>query len=232
MSQVDVAHIRGTPASAPDEPIRVLVVDDHQTFADLLVIALEGQADLRCVGCASNGAEALGLVASTRPDVVIMDIQLGADSGLTATRQIRAQHPETVVVVVTAHSDPDWLAKAAQAGASAFVSKSGSLKDMLSAIRDAKLGTMMVAPSLFRQRPDRPVRNAELVGTLTVREQDVLNLMAQGAATSEISKALNITVHTCRGYVKGLYRKLGVRSQLEAVVKAHRLGLITVSKDG
>ncbi len=207
---------------------RVLIVDDHQTFADLLEIALDAHADLRCVGSASTAAEALDMVARTEPDVVIMDIQLGADSGLTATRQIRAQTPGTMIVVVTAHTDPDWLAKAAQAGASAFVSKSGSLKDMLSAIRQARLGSMVVASSVLHGTPDPFPPPTDLIGMLTARERDVLALMGRGAAATEIASTLNISVNTCRGYVKNVHLKLGVRSQLEAVLKAHKLGLISV----
>jgi DNA-binding NarL/FixJ family response regulator len=219
-------------AGGGESRISVMVVDDHQTFADLLVIALESKPDLYCVGAATTAAEALALARRTRPDVVIMDIQLGRDNGLDAARDILAERPETVIVIVTAHTDPDWLAKAAQAGASAFVSKSGSLKDMLSAIRDAKNGSMLVAQSLFQRPPERRGSSAEVVGLLTARERDVLTMMGRGAATSEIARSLNISLHTCRGYVKAVHLKLGVRSQLEAVVKAHRLGLITVSSDG
>lgn len=217
-------------------PLRVLVVDDHQTFADLLVLALEDEIDIECVGAANTAAAALDLAVRTNPDVVIMDIQLGKESGLVATRRIHEQAPETVIVVVTAHSDPSWLAKAAQAGASAFVPKSGSLKEMLSAIREARHGAMLVSPSLFQvgdgQPADhQPSRRNDPVGTLTARERDVLKLMGQGASAPEIARELNISVNTCRGYVKAVHAKLGVRSQLEAVVKAHRLGLIAVADE-
>ncbi len=118
--------------------VRVLIVDDRQTFVDLLQIALECHADIQCVGTASTAAAALELAARTGPDVVIMDIQLGADDGLSTARQIRAQLPATTIVVLSADCDPRWRAGAASAGASRFLTKSGSLKDIVSAIREAK----------------------------------------------------------------------------------------------
>ena len=210
---------------------RVLIVDDHNTFADLLAMALSSEEDFQCVGTASTGAAALDLATRLRPDIVVMDIQLGAESGLDVARRIRDLLPNSVIVVVSAHRDPNWVVRAAQSGASAFAPKSGSLTEMLSVLRGARNGSMLVAPSLFQQvvgampEPKLPAEK------LTAREQDVLVLMGKGVAPTEIARVLNISVNTCRGYVKTIHAKLGVRSQLEAVVKAQRLGLIKVTDD-
>jgi DNA-binding NarL/FixJ family response regulator len=215
-----------------DSPtIRVLVVDDHDTFAELLAIALETEAGFECVGTASDAATAMQVALRTRPDVVVMDIELGPDSGLAAARRIRDVLPETVIVVVSAHCDPSWVAKAAQAGASAFAAKSGSLREMVAVLRSARNGSMLVAPTLFGPVPQPGPSRTKKVGTLTGRELEVLVLMGKGAAASEIACVLGITLNTCRGYVKSVRAKLGVRSQLEAVVKAQRLGLISASDD-
>lgn len=218
-------------AAKPTPRARVLVVDDHHTFSDLLVVALESQDDFECVGTAATAADAVRTAVHTKPDLVVMDLQLGADCGLQATRDIHAHLPETVIVVVTAYRDPAWLARATQAGASAFVPKSGSLHEMLSALRSARRGSMFVAPSLFEHTGAKQVAPPrEHVERLTAREQEVLVLMGKGVSPREIARILNISLNTCRGYVKVVHTKLGVRSQLEAVVKAQRLGIIAVDE--
>jgi DNA-binding NarL/FixJ family response regulator len=222
MLDADIQSARGT--------LRVLVVDDHVTFAQSLAMALEAKPEFECVGTASTGPLALDLVVRTSPDVVVMDLELGADSGLDITRKIRVAVPEAVIVVLSAHLDPSWVAKASQAGASAFASKSGPLQETLSILRDAKHGSMMVAPSLYDMRPSAP-KSEEVVPALTSRETHVLTLLGSGAKVDEIARILTITVNTCRSYVKAIHVKLEVHSQLEAVVKAQRLGLIAVSED-
>ena len=117
--------------------------------------------------------------------------------------------------------------RAAQAGASAFAPKSGSLTEMLEVLRNARNGSMLVAPSMFQSAVPSAAAPAERIEKLTVREQEVLVLMGKGVAPAEIARILNISVNTCRGYVKSIHAKIGARSQLEAVVKAQRLGLIS-----
>ena len=208
---------------------RVLIVDDHRTFADLLAVALAREPDLDCVGMAATATAAVDMAVRTRPDMVLVDIQLGQDSGLDAARRIMAALPDVVVVVVSAYCDPAWVVRAAQAGASAFVPKSGSLTEMLSVLRQARSGSMLVAPSLYGQPPtvadprDSPER-------LTAREHQVLAMMGEGMAPPAIARLLNISVSTCRWYVKVIHAKLGVRSQLEAVVRAQRLGILESAK--
>jgi DNA-binding NarL/FixJ family response regulator len=205
---------------------RVLIVDDHQTFAELLALALGSQPDFYCAGTAATGAEAVEMALRLKPDMVVMDIQLARENGLDVTRRIRAAVPDTIVVVVSAHRDADWLVRAAQAGASAFIPKSGSLDEMLSVLREARQGAMLVSASMFGPTPAPPPMVDPGVASLTVREGEVLTLMGKGVAPVGIARMLGISVNTCRGYVKSIHLKLGVRSQLEAVVKAQRLGII------
>jgi DNA-binding NarL/FixJ family response regulator len=205
---------------------KVMIVDDHSTFTDLLAIALNGEQDFHCVGSAFDSTTAIELASHARPDLIIMDIQLGQESGLDVARRIRSVLPGVVVVVVSAHRDPNWVVRAAQAGASAFAPKTGSLTEMLSVLRGARNGAMLVAPSLFQQVVGAIPDADELVEKLTAREHEVLTLMGKGMAPGAIARVLNISINTCRGYVKTIHAKLGARSQLEAVVKAQRLGLI------
>jgi DNA-binding NarL/FixJ family response regulator len=207
--------------------IRVLIVDDHRTFAEMLALALGAETEFDCVGTAASSAAAIEAARRLRPDLVVMDIQLGPDSGLNAARAIRTALPDAIVVVVSAHDGPEWVVRAARAGANAFVPKTGSLPQMLATLRRARPGSMLVAPSLFGLRT--PPDAAEVSEKLTARELEVLGLMGQGMAPDAIAHLLNISVNTCRSYVKTIHARLGVRSQLEAVVEAHRLGLIEVA---
>jgi DNA-binding NarL/FixJ family response regulator len=207
-------------------PARVLIVDDHRTFADLLALALTDQPDFTCVGVVGTIAAAVDQVGRLLPDMVLLDIQLGQESGLDAARRIHSVRPTTVIVVVSAHREPDWVVRAAQAGANAFAPKSGSLAEMLGVLREARTTSRFIAPAVLGRVASAAAPSQWSPARLTGREQEVLRLMGQGMAPGAIARLLNISMYTCRGYVKAIHAKLGVRSQLEAVVKAQRLGLI------
>lgn len=214
----------GEPTTAP---LRVLVVDDHQTFADLLSLALSSEPDLQCIGTAGSAAEAVAMAAELKPDVVVMDIEMPRQDGLAATRRLREVVPDLVIVVVTAHRDPQWVLRATQAGASAFVPKNGSLPEMLDVLRRARNGGMLVAASAFGSTmtsPEPAISTPRV--ELTQRERDVLHCLNRGMAPKAIARVLGISLHTCRGYVKSVLAKLDCHSQLEAVVAAGRLGLL------
>jgi DNA-binding NarL/FixJ family response regulator len=203
----------------------VLVVDDHRIFADLLSGAL-ASAGMKSLGVATSAAQAIAMVRDLRPDVVVMDINMPKQDGLAATRRIRELSPGTKVAIMTAHRDTEWIVRSAQAGASAYIPKNGALEEMIEVLSRITGADMVVAPSAFAggapvQDVEAPVRP-----TLTRREQDVLNCLGRGMQAKAIARVLGITVETCRGYVKSLHAKLGVRSQLEAVIRGHELGLI------
>lgn len=219
---------------AEDDPgiTTILIVDDHRSFADMLSASLNTVPGMRCIGTASTASEGVALAAALRPTLVVMDIQMPRQDGLQATRRIREAAPDTVIAVITAHKDPDWVSRAAQAGASAFIPKDGSLKDMIDVLRRVRPGQMLVAPSAFKNwsasASEAPREN---VPVLTQRELEVLTYLGQGVAAKGIARILGITLHTCRGYIKSLHAKLGVNSQLEAVIKAQNLGLIGSTTD-
>jgi DNA-binding NarL/FixJ family response regulator len=214
-------------------PIRVLVVDDHQTFAELLALALAGQPSLRYVGHARNAAEALRLVGEVQPDVVLMDVQLPDVDGITVTERLLALYPAIRVVVLTAYTEPALVARAATAGASGFLTKDGALGDVLHALHTAHGGGMTVSSHLLAgllSSPGQPEPGPSVPGTrLTSREYEVLRLMGRGLDVRTIARELTISPHTCRGYVKILLAKLGAHSQLEAVAIATRRGMLAAT---
>jgi DNA-binding NarL/FixJ family response regulator len=207
---------------------RVLVVDDHRIFAEMLAVALES-AGMTVVGTAHSSAEAVLMAAATQPEVVVMDIRLPDEDGIAATRRIRQIAPNVVVAVVTAHRDPHWIMRAAQAGASAFIAKSGPLAELMEVLTTARAGRMIVAPSAFASHSTAGFterQNGEPPPELTRREREVLDYLSVGMQVKAIARVLGITEETCRGYVKTLHAKLGARTQLETIVRAQGLGLL------
>ncbi len=209
-------------------PVRVLVVDDHRTFTELVCLALGAEPDLDCVGTAHGPAEARAQVARHAPDLVLMDVDLGEGDGLDLTAELLAGRPDLRVVVLTACCDASALRRAAAAGACALLPKGGPLKDLLDGLRNARHGELFVQAALLRTLvsgtgPDRPVPPRP---NLTPRETVVLALLTEGRPVGDIARELEISIHTCRGYVKAVLAKLGAHSQLEAVAIAGRQGLV------
>lgn len=209
---------------------RVLIVDDHQTFSELLSFALTAQPDLECVGTAENGAKGVAMASELQPDLVVLDIEMPQLDGLAAARRIREVAPAAVVTMVTAHRDPEWMVRATQAGAAAFIPKNGSLVEMLDVLRRARPGGMLVAPSAFAVGAVAAASTARAQPALTQRERDVLACLGKGMAPKAIARVLGISINTCRGYVKALLAKMEVSSQLEAVVRAQELGMLDVGE--
>ncbi len=205
----------------------ILVVDDHTTFAELLTGALSHEPDLHSVGVADDVESSVRLCAALRPDVVVMDYHLSGGDGMTASARILAEAPATRIVMLTGDPSQHLMETAAGTGICAFLPKDGSLATLLQPIRSARLGTMIVHPSLLTAA--HTCRRADRTGNapaLTQREMEVLRLMAQGHSVGQNAKLLSITPNTCRGYVKAILAKLGAHSQLEAVATASRLGLL------
>ena len=225
-----MAHI---VASAPEidisgngEPAtRVLVVDDHVVFAQLVERAMRQETDLTCIGTASSLAEARRLCASLKPDVVLMDVRLPDGDGVDAAHDVVAENPDLRVVVLSAFIDAALMRRASLAGATALLAKDGDLDDLLLAIRSSQAGSLSVNPKLLHQLV-REAPKAVPGPDLTQREREVLRMLAEGSDLTVIAREMSISVHTCRGHVKNVLAKLGVHSQLQAVVVAMRHGLI------
>jgi DNA-binding NarL/FixJ family response regulator len=210
---------------------KVALIDDHQTLLDLLTFAMANEDDIEVVGTATTAADGQRLVERTRPDVVLLDFALPDVDGVTLAAMLVDRHPDVRVVMLTASEDAELISRAATAGASGFVAKSGALDQVLDAVRSARSGSMIVDP-VFLARLGSAGRRAQEQQAglrrpvLTPREQEVLELLGRGKDPRTIARELSISLHTCRGYVKSTLAKLDCHSQLEAVVTAGRLGLL------
>lgn len=192
------------------------MVDDHRVFTDALRLGLERQEDVAAVTVAHSAGEALAHAHRTDFDAAIVDLDLPDMSGLDVVAALTGMSAGMCVVVLTAYGRPDLVERAAAAGAAAFLTKAGTLDCVLTALR---------TPAAARPPVDAgPAGRVDL----THREQDVLRLLGQGRDPSGIAAELGISLHTVRGHVKAVMAKLGARSQLGAVVAAHRRGLIRV----
>jgi DNA-binding NarL/FixJ family response regulator len=221
-SVVTAPVARASPAlpASPAQPLSLLLIDDHRVFTDLLALTLDLQPDMACVAVAHTAREGLEKAAVVDFTVAIVDLQLPDAGGLETIDRLRALRPAARIIVLTAHPRADLARRALAAGAVAFLAKDAALAEILAAVRTAS--------------PERPVLAAELRGApadavrLTAREHDVLRSLGRGLDASRIAAALGISLHTTRDHIKAVMTKLGVHSQLDAVVSAERLGLITI----
>lgn len=212
--------------------IRLLLVDDHEVVRSGLKMLLENEGDLKLVGEANTGKQALEMVESLEPDVVIMDITLPDLSGIEVTRRIKAAHPKIAVVALTIHEDQQYFFEMLQAGASGYVPKRAAPDDLITAVRAAHRSEMYIYPSLakllvgdFLSRSGEESAREAMTG-LTLREQEVLSLLADGKTNDEIADLLSISIHTVARHRENLMGKLGLHSRSELVKYAIRKGII------
>jgi two-component system response regulator DegU len=184
-----------------------------------------------------DGAEAVRLALETAPDVVVMDVTMPNVDGVEATRQLRAQWPDARIVMLTMHSDQDIVANAIRAGASGYLTKDCSSEELVGAIRAVASGETVLSPGLAGamlqevQKLGRAVQPAT-EPLITKREEEVLQLVADGLSTQEVAEALYISLKTVKNHLASIYQKLDSRDRTQAVVRAVRMGIIQIHPDG
>lgn len=206
--------------------ISVLVVDDHNVFAQTLATALGATPDLEVIGLASTGAEALELAAATQPDVALVDLGLPDFGGVELARRLRSDQPSTRIVVLTGSLDISFFTEAMEAGASGYLTKQSGLAEVCEAITAAHDGRVVVPATVMERLLAAQAPARGLGSDLTPRELEVLALMGQGYDAKRVAATLGISWHTSRSYTKNVLLKLDCHSALEAVSKATRLGIL------
>ena len=204
--------------------IRVLIADDHPVFRDGLHALVDAAPDLDFVGEATTGVEAVDLAASGRPAVILMDLRMPELSGIEATRRILEADPTVGILIVTMSEDDESLFAAMRAGARGYIPKDAERGEILSAIRAAAVGEAVFGASIARRvaeffaAPRSPA--AEPFPDLTERENEILELIAQGRSNGDIAGRLGITSKTVRNHVANVFNKLQVADRSQAIVRA------------
>ncbi|QWZ07920.1 response regulator transcription factor [Nocardioides panacis] len=207
--------------------MRVLIVDDHEVLSASLAVVLDDQPGLTVVGVAGTLAQARRLLATSAPDVLLLDHRLPDGDGVAAIGELRAIRPSVAVVVLTASAADHVLVAAIEAGAAGFVSKTRSLQEVTSAVRAAAAGEAVISPEMLARLLPRLQRGGSTPrGELTEREREVLALLADGLSNAAIAGTLSVSVHTVRNHIANLSAKLGAHSKLEALSIAVRDGLL------
>ena len=165
------------------------------------------------------------MVDDVRPDIVVMDVQLGSEDGVELTAELTSRDEDLRVVILTAHASRDLMRRAIAARACGLLPKNGALPDLLRTLRSSRRGGFVVDPRLFQSLLEKP---EDPLPALTPRELMVLRQLASGKDTATVARQLGLSVHTCRDYVKSLLVKLDAHSQLEAVAIAIRRGIVDV----
>jgi DNA-binding NarL/FixJ family response regulator len=201
------------------EPIKVLVVDDHQMVRAGIVALLAATADVVVVGQAGDGCEAVDVAARTLPDVVLMDLSMPRLDGVEATRRILEEEPATKVVVLTSFSDRQRVSEALTAGAVGYLLKDCEPVDLLAAVRSAAAGQVPLDPRVAGVLLPRGQGRPE--DAMSPRELQVLGLVAQGLANKQIGRRLGISERTVKAHLGRVFRALGVADRTSAALWAH-----------
>ncbi|MER6810101.1 response regulator transcription factor [Actinomadura nitritigenes] len=198
--------------------IRVMLAEDQRMVRGALAALLGLEADLEVVGEASGGAEAVAVAARTRPDVVLLDIEMPDRDGLAAAPEIRAAVPDCKIMILTTFGRPGYLRRAMEAGASAFLVKDGPAQELAAAIRRVVAGERVIDPALAAAALSAGPN------PLSPRERDVLEAGADGSTVADIAGRLHLSEGTVRNYLSSAINKVGARNRIEAVHTARAQG--------
>jgi two-component system, NarL family, response regulator NreC len=212
---------------------RILLVDDHQMMREGLRALLEGQAGVSVVGEAEDGRQAVEMVDSLKPDVVIMDVTMPSLNGVEATRQILGRHPDVKVIALSIHSDQRFVRQMFEVGAAAYLLKEGAFDELTQAIRAVRDGESYISSRIagaFIKEYVRPGARRAAPGAevLSARENEVLQLIAEGKSTKEIASILRVGVKTVETHRRQVMLKLQINSVAELTKYAIRVGLTTL----
>jgi DNA-binding NarL/FixJ family response regulator len=216
--------------------ITTFIADDQAMVRQGFGALLSAQPDISVVGDAANGRDAVRLVQTLAPDVVLMDVRMPELNGLDAAREILARDTGTKVLMLTTFDIDDYVYAALRAGASGFLLKDAPADELVRAVRVVAAGDALLAPSITRRmiadlvsRHAAPRRSADELARLTPRETEVLELLARGMSNAEIAAVLFVSEETVKTHVGKVFAKLGLRDRAQAVVMAYETGLVSPS---
>jgi DNA-binding NarL/FixJ family response regulator len=211
----------------------VVLADDHAVVRKGIREFLEQSGDISVVAEATDGSEAIDLIAEHQPDVAVLDIQMPSLTGIEATRRIKAEYPGVRVLILTAYDDDPYIFALLQAGASGYVLKTADSTELVQAVRAVHRGESALDPAVAQKvvqqlTSGRPLGAQTTVETLTDRELEVLRLVARGMTNKAIGRDLGISDRTVQGHLANIYGKLNASSRTEAVTEALKQGWITI----
>jgi DNA-binding NarL/FixJ family response regulator len=212
--------------------ISIVVADDQRLFRECIAGMLAAESFVSVVGVASNGLEAIELARQYRPAFILMDLKMPQMDGIQATRQIKAEFPETKIILLTTFTSDGYVLEGLAAGANGYILKDISAMGLISAIRAVDNGEQVTAPDitnrmlqlLEKQNADK----GQYYGGLTAREMEMLVLIARGMLAKEIARTLAISEKTVRNHISTIYRKLNIFDRSQLVIYAMRKGLIDI----
>jgi DNA-binding NarL/FixJ family response regulator len=219
------------------EAITVVLADDHPVLREGMRNLLEQQRDIKVVGEAGNGHEAVAAVRALKPDIVLMDVVMPRLNGIEATKQIKKTNPTTAVLILSAYDDDRYVLGLLDAGAAGYLLKNATGQEVIQAIRSVHAGEAVLHPAVAARLLSRagrlsprhaPVDSEE---PLTGRELEVLQLAAKGHSNKEIAKELVLSVPTVKAHLVNIFNKLGVGSRTEAVLYGLRMGWLVLEEE-
>ncbi|MBL7163884.1 MAG: response regulator transcription factor [Anaerolineales bacterium] len=210
--------------------MKVIICDDQAIIRDGLELLLKLEKDIQVVGLAQDGAEAVELAERESPDLVLMDLKMPGMNGVEATRRIRTHYPDIKVLVLTTYDDDEWVFDAIRAGASGYLLKDTPRESVVEAIRGTVDGKSFVDPAVTGKLLDQVASKQDqptslITDKLTVREADVLCLIARGLSNTEIAEKLHLSEGTVRNHVSAIFSKLDVSDRTQAAIMAIQHGL-------
>jgi NarL family two-component system response regulator LiaR len=229
----DSANIQAKTWSAREQSeqrIRIIIADDQRLFRESIAGILNAGPFLEVVGIASNGREAIELAHQLQPDIVLMDVKMPILDGIDATRQIKAQTPQTRIILLTTFTTDGYVVEGLSAGANGYILKDISAVALVSTIRAVYNGEQVTAPdvtSRMMQMLDRQsLDKGQYFDGLTSREMQMLKLIARGMIAKEIARTLAISEKTVRNHISNIYRKLNIYDRSQVVIYAMKKGLV------
>lgn len=209
-------------------PPTVMLVDDHTMLRQGLRRSLETEG-ITVVAEASNGEEAIKIALATKPNVVLMDVSMPQIDGIEATRRLMAADNRQRVVILTMHIDRDVIERAMKAGAVGYMTKDSTVKEVVMAVKLAANGDRILSPRLAELMLAEATSHDDPVSILTNREEELLQLIADGLATSEVASTMYISQKTVKNHLASIYDKLQARDRTQAVLTAVKMGIVKLT---